>query len=333
MLNKILYIGSLHNDTTSNSRFNGLLRHCNSIDTIELAATHTITAKIRTKFLKIPSYSKTDQLRTRLEDGDYDLVWVDKPTYFNLTEFKKIRSEFRNTKFAAHITDDLVTVRNYCPDICEILKLFDYVFSPNKKNIAEIPEIKFHYNEIGFDHEKYIYSSKPITERSKCISFVGHFEPAYSNELQRISSMMNFEEVQLMIFGSGWWKYSGYYIRRQPAIKTGWIDMPQMLNVYNDSKMGVGLYSELNRNLTSGRIFELAAMGTPLLMRGNNLIREVIGENFVDLGKEFSIRAFMNIIQNDEYLERIRIGAYQSLMRNRCTWSDRVSEAVAIIQK
>ena len=80
-----------------------------------------------------------------MESNKYSLVWSDKPTYLSPERLLKIKENFPQTTFVAHITDDVLQVKTMINEIDKVLSIFDYVFTPNKFNIAEFPEINFIY--------------------------------------------------------------------------------------------------------------------------------------------------------------------------------------------
>ena len=149
--------------------------------------------------------------------------------------------------------------------------------------------------------------------------------------MQAISRAVLGSGIKVQVRGSGWWRSWG--LRKSPAlsVKSGWIADDDMRFAYDRSTAAVGLYSKLNRNVTSGRIFELPAIGVPLITYGNEVIESVIGKNYIDLRKADALRRLPALLSDSELMTDISVNARRELMAAGCSWDDRVGEAFAEI--
>ena len=96
--------------------------------------------------------------------------------------------------------------------------------------------------------------------------------------------------------------------------------------------MCIGLYSTLNRNKTSGRIYELAVLGVPILTEGNEIIASELNGNFIDFKVIQNSDEFINILNDSNYLNLTRLGAYDSIIKSKCSWDDRINDALKHIK-
>ena len=135
----ILYVGGLHPEGTSWSRFVAISRRAKCVDSFEIRPSHTIVNKVLSR-LQIGIGNKPEvSLLEKMSSKAFDIIWIDKPTNISLETLKIARKVCTNTIFVAHITDDIKTMIKYSPHILEALKCFDIIFTCSRFNINEYP--------------------------------------------------------------------------------------------------------------------------------------------------------------------------------------------------
>ena len=75
-------------------------------------------------------------------------------------------------------------------------------------------------------------------------------------------------------------------LNKKIKLKYGWINKDQMIKEYRNSVACIGLYS-VNRNLTSGRIFEMAALGLPIISKPNIILDNLLEDSYIKLHKNY----------------------------------------------
>jgi len=330
LLEKILYIGSVHPESTSFARYEGLKNRASNIDLIDTKPPQSFLNKMKFKFLKVKDLKFDAQLNKKLHKN-YSMIWIDKPTFFSEETLKNVKKN-KTIKLVAHITDDINTVSVHYQKIIKILELFDYVFTPNQFNIEEFPKINFIYNELGYDHNLYKFSDKEYNNRPNIISFVGHYEPEYERKILKIADKLSKSKFIISISGSGWWRSHKTFFNKRIKVKFGWVSIKKLQNHYLNSKICIGLYSTLNRNKTSGRIYELAVLGVPIITEGNEIIASELNGNFFDFKIIQNSDEFINILNDNEYLNKIRLGAHDSVIKSKSSWDDRIYDALTHIK-
>ena len=332
ILEKVLYVGSVHPESTSFARYEALKKRASFIDLIDTKTPQSLLFKMKLKFFKGRGLNFDAQLNKKM-NKKYSMIWVDKPIVFSEETLKNIKKN-SNIKLIAHITDDIKTVSVHYQKIVKILELFDYVFTPNKFNIEELPNINFIYNELGYDHKLYKFSNKEYKYRNDIISFVGHYEPEYERKILEIAERLSKAKSKFIISisGSGWWRSYKTLFHKKIKVKFGWVSIEKLQNHYLNSKICIGLYSTLNRNKTSGRIYELAVLGVPIITEGNEIITSELNGNFIDLKSTQNSDDFKKIIYDNKYLNLIRLGAYDSVIKSKCSWDDRIYDALTKIK-
>lgn len=328
-----LYVGSLDPEGSSKSRYDALEKRLKSIEHFSINPTHKSFKKIKTKLNKYFSFNLDKELNLVINKTYYDLIWFDKPVNISLKFVKSMRKKLKKTILISHITDDIETMKNYSKNLPEILKNFDYVFTCNQDNIKEFKDIPLIYSELGYDHNNYAYTHYKNRKTKQIISFTGHYEDHYAKTIIAISKALSGSKFTLVINGSGWWKKPKIWLQNNIKVRNGWIQISKLQKIYQESISAIGLYSLENRNKTSGRIFELSAMGVPLLTHGNPLIERYIGKNYIDLNKKNSIKNLEEVLTNKEYLVEISEGAHKKILENKCSWDDRIEDCLREIFK
>ncbi len=329
----ILYIGTIDSEHTSRSRYQGLHKYSKRVDVLDVKPNHTFLGRIKFKLFRGKTNKLDSYFEELMESNKYSLVWSDKPTYLSPERLLKIKENFPQTTFVAHITDDVLQVKTMINEIDKVLSIFDYVFTPNKFNIAEFPEINFIYQELGYDHKLYTYSNRPIVDRPDRLSFVGHYEPAYEDILLKASKVLRKTHFEIQVAGSGWWKSTNILKTKNiKVIRRGWIPLESLKDIYNESILAFGLYSKVNRNKTSGRIFELSALGVPILTEGNPIIDKILGKNYLSNDLLEDPQLIIETLKDKNLLEELRVEAYKNLLASKSSWEDRTDETIKAIR-
>ncbi|MDB2659551.1 hypothetical protein N9Y62_03330 [Luminiphilus sp.] len=326
--NKILYGGGIHREGTSKSRYDALAKKFRTIDLLETESSHKLLSKIKTRLLKNRYNSIDSEFKTQVKSVQYDLVWLDKPTRVSSECMKDVTQSNPRTIFVAHITDDIKTMVKYAPKLEDVLSYFDYVFTPNKFNIEEYPNIPLIYNELGYDAALYEFPTDRCKNPKSTVGFVGHYEFEYANTMLMLADKLLGSDFTLVVNGSGWWKCPKAWMHPKIKISYGWVDLKRLLTIYTQASAAMGLYSIVNRNRTSGRIFEISALGIPIITYGNSTIESAIGKNYIDLNLASNIDNLPSILSDKSYLQSLGINAYKHLVGAKCTWEDRVNEAL-----
>lgn len=327
MINKsILYVGTSIDGSTSKSRLDSLIKKIKNVDIIESIDRTKISNKIKFK-LNINFYEKIiNQLLKRYKN--YDLIWFDKPTFIERKILEIIKE--KKISLVCHITDDIDNQSHNMVKLINSLDLYDFIFTCNKFNIESYPNYKFFYNELGYDHNDYYFNLTDITlsQQENLISFFGHYEKHYLNIIEKLSGRIG-TNLKINIGGVGWWKVPKLFLNKKIKLKYGWINKDQMIKEYRNSVACIGLYSEVNRNLTSGRIFEMAALGLPIISKPNIILDNLLEDSYIKLHKNYE--DLNDKLIDVEYLNVIRKKANNLIKEKKCSWSDRIDECLKII--
>ena len=330
---RVLYIGGVHHEGSSFSRYESLIKTCHEVSLLDTRPTHSIFGRLKSKFLRRLGLNWDKEIIQEVERRNPNIIWIDKPIMVSSKAIIEIKKKCSNAIIVGHITDDINKVKEYSPEIEKVLRQFDIVFSPNQLNIHEYTKINFIYNEIGYDDEMYRPLKVSSANAKTHLSFVGHYEPSYEIDLLKISDCIENTEFSLRIYGTGWWRAKIIKLRQNVMIRTGWQTLENVKNIYTNSVAGIGLYSELNRNVTSGRVFEIPALRTPLITKNNPIIHRYISGNYIGMDLCQNPVVFVETLRNNAYLEIMALNAIESMSTNKCTWKDRINECLNHIEK
>lgn len=324
-MKKLLYIGTLAKDSTSYARYIALTKIFN-VEAVEFQDINLGLNRLKEKF-NLNKKIKQKRILDKVQK-DFCIIWFDKPTYVDNEFLRALRMQNTDAKLVAHVTDDLSIKSHHFKDFIECGEYFSFIFTCNRFNIAEYPELPLYYNELGFD-EAILKIDVNGSDRSFDIVFVGHYEPYYLKKLNEIALQAATKGLTVNVFGTGWWR--ALLFPNKPSnlvIKTGWISRYEMIKVYKSCKIAVALYSQINRNEMSGRILELASMGIPFLVKNNKTIEENI-QCFYDINSIHE-NEFWDEICNDYEVVKARFLKFANCY-NHSTWSSRVNSAVSIL--
>lgn len=325
--NSILYVGGLHPDGTSHSRYKALCKFSNDVDVIDNRPSHTLLKRILIKYFPAKLQNIDAKIKKKLLEKKYRYIWIDKPIMISAKLLEELRGQQYRITTVAHITDDLNQVKKYNIEIERILSKFDYVFTCSKVNMKEYPAINFIYNELAYDSNVFNCEGEK-REVSNEICFVGHYEKYYENQLLNICNAIQGTKYKLRILGTGWWRCWRLQLKGNVHIVSKWITQKEMVDIYKRSRVGVALYSETNRNATSGRIFEITALGVPILVRSNDIIRKLLSENYIEMEVVSQCEQFARMLNDEKFLETTAKKANTALKLAKCSWEDRVREVL-----
>ena len=327
-MKSLLYIGTLAHESTSFARLCALDEFYET-ETVEFPDINKGLNRIKERF-NLNIFKKQKLVINKIQAYKFDIIWIDKPTFVTLKFLKEIKKYTPGTRIVAHVTDDLNISTHHFKNFIAAAEYFNFIFTCNKENIKEFPHLPMFYNELGFDSKHFNLKQKKV-EYNYDIIFVGHYEHAYLKQLSEIANKALPFGFNVRVFGSGWWRANLNLNKyKNLIIKSGWISRNQMISYYLQSKLAVALYSSVNRNKTSARIFELAALGVPFLVKPNEIIRESIYQ-YLDF----------NEIYNDKFWKEI-VNSYPNIRKKFTThasqyekysWSCRISECIKIMDE
>ena len=322
---KVLYCGS--NNGTSRSRKNGLIQMGYDVIDFELEKNILTNFKwfqyLEQKSLNILNLkSVNQQLINKVKKINPNLIWIDKGTYVYKETLEKIKKFNNNIVIVHHNTDDIESNKHQFSNYLNSLDLYDAHFTCNKFNIDYLKQISsshFFYNEIGYDQNIFYPNN---SDKKYDLFFIGHHEPEYEKYVSEVIET----DTKFFLGGPGW--YSSKISKSNISFNN--FNEKIYPKIINSSLAGLGLYSKWNRNISSGRIFEIPACKTALIVKRNHFIKSLYQEDseaiFFDNPSELSSK-IKSLVDNKKILIEIAENGYRRCLNNKCTWDNRIEEA------
>lgn len=337
---KILYIGKIVFGNSCYSRFRGFQRNNFDVSFINIEKykfSETILLKLLPNKSRYNLKKLNSDILSKLLKG-FDFVLFDQFFYLEKTTIEIIKQSTK-TKIIFHFTDDIEYLKHGLLLDISIFKMVDYIFTCNRHSIDFLKSKgvnNLFFNELGYDDEYVINKSKIKFNKSNIrFGFIGHYEKSYLNQLDLIQNSINeinSNKLSLDVYGSGWYRNTFY--KRKKYIKSyGPISHDIYWELINNFDVGIGLFSLMNRNNSSGRIFEIPASNSLLLVRRS----EVTSSTFKNLETAIfwdseNINVINNLINSDRSLmQKICKNGHEFIRDNKFSWTDRVKEIIEVI--
>ena len=193
-----------------------------------------------------------------------DLAMVIRGNYLSLDVLQRIKKELGLLMFHFH-PDDFFNPDNTSPLLHACIPAYDCMFTPKSFNVSELREAgarRVKHLPHGYDPE--IHRPVPVTEEEKVyygsdVVFIGDWRKAREEVLLEALTLYG-----LKIWGNSWHK-----VRRGSPLREHLAGRPaychEMARVIGASKIAIGLLNVENRDLSSGRSYEIPACGGFLL--------------------------------------------------------------------
>tara|TARA_B100001250_G_C19812698_1_gene796565 strand:+ start:2013 stop:3017 length:1005 start_codon:yes stop_codon:yes gene_type:complete len=327
---KILYCGP--DGGTCRSRKNGFIAM--GYDVIDFTLQQNILTNLKWfQFLEQKSLNSlnlkilNDRLLKTTKKNNPNIVWIDKGTYVYPETLSKIKDFNKNIKIVHHCTDDVEAGIHKFNNYLKSLDLYDAHFTCNEFNIDYLKKIStsnFFYNALGYDHTIF-YPNDGTKKYDLC--FIGHHEPQY----EKYISVATKKEINFMLGGAGW--NSSKISKSKIAFSHH--DEEICPKIVSESLAGLGLYSSWNRNVYSGRVLEIPAQKTALIVKRNSFIESLYDEDseaiFFDNSDELSSK-LDEIFKDKSILKDIAHNGYKRCLANKCSWEDGMRAAINDLQ-
>lgn len=344
---KILYVGKVVFGNACYSRFRGFQRNNFDVSFINIEKyklSETLLLKLIPNKRRYNLKKLNNDILSKLLEG-FDFVLFDQFFYLEEMTVDFIKQS-NNTKIILHFTDDIEYVKHGLLLDISVFKSIDYIFTCNRHSIKFLKEkgVKnLYFNELGYDDEYIINKSKIKFENSNIrFGFIGHYEKSYLNQIDLIQNSINeinSNNLSVNVYGSGWFRNT--FFKRKTYLKSngqndgsyGSVSHDNYWNLINSFDIGIGLFSSINRNNSSGRTFEIPASNTLLLTKKSEITSSIFKnlETAIFWNPE-NIDEIIDLIKNDRSLmQKICKNGFEFVNDSKFRWVDRVKEMVNII--
>lgn len=266
---RVLFVGPLWKGTsmgtsTCLSRFKALQRlglNVMPLDTTKWmpSGPRPIRSMVVRIFMHPSVYRMNMLLHDFVQKGRYDVVWIEKGQWVYPWVLAHVRS--KGSTLVHYNTDDIFGRHEYFWLHRLGIKYYNLCLTTNRYNVCEIKKlygVKAIRVGMGFDSD-FHRPANDNKEKKTDVIFVGAWRPQTEDFIHALCEA----GIDVQIWGHNWWK------ARDPSFRK-FIPLPhaEYVNAISQAKIALCFVSHWNRNESTGRSFELPAIGSFMLTEG-----------------------------------------------------------------
>jgi len=271
-----------------------------------------------------------------VEKESFDVIWIDKGTYILPSVLSHIKRTTRSL-LVHYNTDDIMRKEHQLDNYFKAIDIYGVHFTTNNFNIPEMHELgakRVYFSELACDDNMYRPVDVPEEDKRKLgsdIFFIGHWEP----KTEKLIGYLTEHQMPVTVRGPNWHKAKNIKLLSS-VVKSGPIWGQDYVKSICCGKIGLGIVSKWNRNLTAGRIFEIPACGTFLLAERTPSIQSVYVEGkeaeFFSNSEELLEKA-KYYLSHDKERQAIAKAGHERCITSRYSWKDRVREMLEKVEE
>jgi spore maturation protein CgeB len=260
-LSRVLYAGVLGEGSTARSRWAGL--RAVGLDVVEVDTSGWLPPRGRwvrsfvTRAFLHPSVHRMNaRLRSLLAERQNDVLWLDKGewTYPSTLAFARRRG----CAIVHYNTDDVLGRHAHSWLHRRGLARSDVYLPTNRHNVGEL---RRRYGvrafRAGMGHDPVLLDLRPTPRRdAAAVVYVGHWEPHTEQALLALRAA----GIEVGVWGYNWFKARDRSLRQ-----ARFLPHADYAATMAGSRIALGFLSRWNRNDSTGRSFEIPALGAFLL--------------------------------------------------------------------
>lgn len=278
------------------------------------------------------SYNRA--LVERARDLTADLIWLDTGAYVTRTTLVELR---RSGAPIVSYNSDYLLFRSYSwRQYRPAAALYDVHVTTNAYNV---PELRRHGARkvvmtcAAFDPDLHRPPEMSDAERGRFdadVTFLGHCEPAYLRALSALRSA----GLRLRIWGAGWSRGAARRLMDSAIQDPPQLWGPDSIKAMAAARICVGLLSKWNRSQSTGRSYEVPAIGSFFLGERTReheaLYREGVEAEFFSSRDELVAKA-RYYLAHDAARAEVAAAGHRRRWASGGTHRDRMSEILAAI--
>lgn len=262
---RLLYVGELSPASTSVARFEALRELGHDVHGFEVIDICRHRSRVlnylgHRVYLLPQIFAANRRLRARVAELRPNVVWIDKGRWVLPATVRWLKEQ--GAKVVHYNTDDLYGTEEYFWLHRRGLRHYDVTLTTNRFNVAEIRErfgrAVFRVG-MGYDHRIHVAPTQPVagaTTGGPDLIFVGHYEPHTEDFVAAAVEA----GLRVDVFGSQWNR-----ARRPQFRRVQRLGQDEYADRIRGAKLALCSLSRRNRNESTGRTFEIPALGGCLL--------------------------------------------------------------------
>jgi len=279
---KILYVGSLAEETNSFKRFATLKKMGHQVEGIDVDPYIFVPFWLRFHYHLFfgPGINALNKaVFEKVKIMSPDILYVDNKPYLKSSVLRKIKSLFPDIKIVNVITDDPCGRYSYCwRRIYHTFKNYDIHFVQRQINVTELKKLGAKRVEIcyrSFDpvFHRVLSDTKNQDAKKTVVGFVG----SYEEEREVYIAFLVQNGIDVEITGNGW--HGGkYWDILKPFYKGPSVYGDDYIKVINKMDIALHFLRKANRDQQDSRTFEIPACGAFMLAERSHLHQQFFEE-------------------------------------------------------
>lgn len=257
----ILFIGPLNNGSTCISRLQALRELDNKV--IEIDTSNWLQSKykiinsfVQRTYLSLRIFNINNKICTLIKAKTFEILWIEKGEY--IYPITLLLARKKNIFIINYNTDNIFLRKGHFWLHNLGIKYYNLYLTTNRLNVFDINnKYKINCFRVAMGYDKlYEDGCKKYIQKKYDVVFVGHWEPQTEEALFCLLS----NGINVNVWGHNW-KNSKYSLLKniQPLPQEDYIE------TIASSKIALCFLSKWNKNESTGRSFEIPAIGTLLV--------------------------------------------------------------------
>ncbi len=258
---RILFVGPLWQGSTCLSRLDGLCSLGLQLDPLDTtnwlpSGSRFVRSIVQRTYLHPTVHRMNLQLRDMVQRARYDVVWIEKGEWIYPWTLSWVRRQ--GCVVIHYNTDDLLGRYDHFWLHRMGIRNYDIYLTTNRLNVAEIRNqygVKVLRAGMGFDHA-FCHPIDVSGYKDLDVVFIGHWEPHTEGYIMALRNA----GIDVQVWGYNWWKARNAVLHKIKPLPHA-----DYTATIARAKIALCSISRWNRNESTGRSFEIPAIGTMML--------------------------------------------------------------------
>ena len=333
-LKRILFVGPLWEGSTCIPRMKGLKK--NGLDVVAMDSTPWVGDG--PKLLRSLNHRFYFGHSVRAMNAAFlnagaeirpDAIWIEKGNWIYPSTLRRLRKHIR---FIVHYNTDDVFARGSYFWLHRLgLKWYDLYLTTNRWNVKEVRQqyrIPTLRAGMGYDSDFY----RPFTlnsprQYSHEIVFVGHWQ-GYT---ERCVNALRSNGMDVKVWGHNWWKAKSGELR-----KCKHLSYTDYIKTIGGAKIALCFLSKRNRNESTGRSFEIPAIGTFMLAERTAEHEFLYGDGLgagLFSNKDELIKKARYYLEHDKERDNVASTGHDRCQTLGLSWAEHIRREWPIVQR
>ena len=330
MIKDLLFIGPLKDGSTSISRLNALKEL--QINVFEIDTSNWLSSSywfvnsfIQRTYLSLYVLKINKKIKNAINNQYFQIIWIEKGEYIYPSTLKLAKG--KNIFLINYNTDNIFLRKgNFWLHNLGI-KFYNLYLTTNRLNVIDI-KVKYNINvfrvSMGYD-KNFEDTNFKFNQKIYDIVFIGHWEPHTEEYIE----LLHNNGLNIKIWGHNWSKANNPAFRN---IKP--LEQKFYIETISKAKIALCFLSRWNKNESTGRSFEIPAIGSFILAQ-KTLEHVIIYDKYSNAilfnNKNELLQKVKYFLKNNDEREALAIELNRLIKNYPLSWQDNLKREWPII--